>query len=67
MDCFEALTQKFQQDLRNRKSTQSTVSAFSDTNLAREKNDEVRWNHLMHELSKIKTNIACESNKTKGS
>ena len=65
IDCFELLPEKLQQDLRNVKSTQSTEPAFPDTNLVYEKNDKVRWNHLMHELSKIKTNLMCESNKTK--
>ena len=63
--CFEALPEKLQQDLRNVKSTQSAEPAFPDTNLVYVNNDKVRWNHLMHELSKIKTNYICESNKTK--
>ena len=46
-------------------SAQSAEPTSSDTNLVYENNDKVRWNHLMHELSKIKTNLMCESNKTK--
>ena len=66
IECLEQLPGKLQHDLNNINSAYAAKPDFPSTSHSNNNDtDKVKWDRLMHRFYQVKTNLLCESDKTK--